>query len=76
MLKGKVLNNGQKVVLSTDNTYGQTYGIDSILANQYITDGLMIDYDTQLENPKLLNRVNHDVIRFSNSSCEIHILQE
>lgn len=52
-----------KVIPSAGYIYGQTYELELNVANQYIADGLMIDYYTQLNNPKLPKRVNHDVIR-------------
>ncbi|HFK1735233.1 TPA: hypothetical protein ACGXP5_004848 [Bacillus pacificus] len=52
-----------KVIPSAGYVYGQTYELETEVANKYIADGLMIDYATQLNNPKLPMRVKHNVIR-------------
>ncbi|MDR4170370.1 hypothetical protein [Bacillus nitratireducens] len=52
-----------KVTPGAGYVYGQTYELELDVANRYIADGLMIDYYTQLNNPKLPMRVKHNVIR-------------
>lgn len=57
------VENRYKVTPNAGYVYGQTYELETEVANKYIADGLMIDYDTQLKNPKMPSRVKHDVIR-------------